>query len=80
MIFITLLLIKYFLYFRGGKAKDLVDQKPRFFQSHAFSMAFTALFFGVSISYMFWGAFYIRQVLRVQLIPTDALFHKVCPV
>jgi hypothetical protein len=62
---ITLLIIvvNYFLYIRSGKAKEIVSYKPKILGSNTLSIIITIIFLLVSISYLFWGSFYTREIL-----------------
>lgn len=57
-----LIFANYIYYHRTGKAKELVNNKPMFFSSHKLSLALTLLFFVVTLSFLFWGPGYVKQI------------------
>ncbi len=64
--FTVLLLIigaNYYLLYRTGKAKQIVQSRPKFFKSHNLSIALTLLFAVGAVSLMFWGPIYLKGVL-----------------
>lgn len=48
---------------RTGKAKEVVKEEPRFFNSHALSILITFLFFAITTSFLFWGSGYVGNVI-----------------
>ena len=62
-IFLGVVIINYFFYSKAGRAKNIIVNKPQIL-NQSFSIAITGFITLVSISYLFWGSFYIRQVLE----------------
>ncbi len=62
-IFVTIMVVNYLVFYRTGKGKRLVKEKPKFFNSHRLSILFTLLFFLITTSFLFWGPIYIKNIL-----------------
>lgn len=60
---IFMIAIFYFTLHRTGRARKIVKEKPRFFNSHAVSILITFLFFAITTSFLFWGSSYVGNVL-----------------
>lgn len=65
MIVITLfiMVINYFLFYRTGKAKNIIKLKPKIFNSNSLSIVFVILFFIITSSFLFWGPILVKQIL-----------------
>jgi hypothetical protein len=62
-IFGLVLLTNYLIYHRTGKNKQIVESKPKFFNSHNASVAITVSFILFTTSFLFWMADYVMYVL-----------------
>jgi len=63
---ICMFLIFNFFYFnKSGRASKIVKEKPMFFSNHKLSTIIVLLFFIVTLSFLFWGAFYTKYLLEV---------------
>jgi hypothetical protein len=56
-------LIVYYIFHKSGIAKEVVKQKPMFFNNHIFSIIISILFFIMTVSFMFWGPTYTKEIL-----------------
>lgn len=67
MLGINLLMITvfYLTFHRTGKAKEIVKEKPKFFNSHTLSILITFLFFAITTSFLFWGSGYVKNILGI---------------
>jgi hypothetical protein len=65
MIGLTLIVIlaNYFIYGKSGKNLEIINSKPKFFNSNFLSIIITILFFVISVSVLFWGPVYTKNVL-----------------
>jgi len=65
MLAINLLMIAvfYLTLHRTGKAKEIVKNKPMFFNNHVLSIWITFLFFALTSSYLFWGSICVGNIL-----------------
>lgn len=63
-IFILIVVANYLIYYRTGRNKDIIERKPRFFNSRGVSIVITILFFLVTTSFLFWGADYLMDVIN----------------
>lgn len=62
-IFLLILAINYFYYNRSGRAREIVTEKPLLFGNSKISIWFTILFFLITISWLFWGHFYMNYLM-----------------
>lgn len=62
-IFLVIVTINYFVYYRTGKYKEIVATKPQFFNSHNASIVITVLFIVITTSFLFWMADYLMVVI-----------------
>jgi uncharacterized membrane protein HdeD (DUF308 family) len=62
-IFLLITGIIYLRYYRNGKAQKVVQEKPKFFNSHRLSIVLTILFFLFTASFLFWEAGYVGGIL-----------------
>jgi len=60
---IFMILVFYLALHRTGKAKEIVKNKPMFFNSYVLSILITFLFFVLTSSYLFWGSIYVGNIL-----------------
>lgn len=56
----------YFTLHRTTKAKEIVKEKPKFFNSHVLSILITFLFFAITTSFLFWGSGYVGNILETK--------------
>ena len=61
-IFVVIMVINYLIYHRTGKNKQIVENKPKFFNSNKASVVITGTFFLVTTSFLFWMADYLMHV------------------
>lgn len=57
------LLFNYFYFDKSGRARKIVKDKPMFFLNHKLSIVIAALFFIITLSFLFWGAAYTKYLL-----------------
>lgn len=62
-IFVLTMGINYLLFYRKGKAKEIVKEQPKFFNNHMLSIILTVLFFLITASFLFWEAGYVGSIL-----------------
>jgi hypothetical protein len=62
-IFLSIIAINYFVYYRTGKYRKIVEAKPRFFNSHRASIVITVMFIGITTSFLFWMADYLMFII-----------------
>lgn len=64
MIFIVglFLLANYIYFYKSGRAKKIVKEKPMFYSSKKISITITVIFFIVFSSSILWGPFLVRYV------------------
>ena len=62
-IFLVIMIINYFVYFRTGRAKQVVKEQPMFFDNQKLSIVITAIFLIVCISFLFWSPIYVKNLL-----------------
>lgn len=60
---VLMIFILYLTLHRTGKAKNIVKEKPMFFNNHVLSILITFLFFAVTSSYLFWGSICVGNIL-----------------
>lgn len=65
-IFVAIMVINYFVFYRTGKGKRLIKEKPKFFNSHKLSILLTLIFFLITTSLLFLGPIYIKNLLGVR--------------
>lgn len=63
---LLMIVVLYFTLYRTGKAREIVKQKPMFFNSHVLSILITVLFFVITTSFLFWEPGYIRFILETR--------------
>ena len=63
---VLMVLILYLTLHRSGKAKEIVKEKPMFFNNHLLSVLITFLFFAATSSYLFWGSIYVRNIIETR--------------
>jgi len=56
------LLFNYLHFYKSGRSRKIVKEKPMFFSSHKLSVALTLLFFIATFSTLIWGAVYARYL------------------
>lgn len=57
------ILINYLYFIRSGRYKIILEKKPKILNSNLFSVFFVVLFFLITISFMFWGPIYAKELL-----------------
>ena len=62
-IFVVIMVINYLMFYRSGKGKRLVKEKPKFNGSHKLSVLLTFVFFLITTSYLFFGPILIKSIL-----------------
>ena len=62
-VFIAVMVVNYMVFYRRGKGKQLVKEKPQLFNNHKLSMLFTSVFFLTTTSWLFWGPILIKDIL-----------------
>jgi len=56
------MLLNYFVFLFVEKAQDIIEKKPRFYDSHCISIVVVLLFFLFTNSLLFWAADYLLYV------------------
>jgi len=59
----AIIVFNYFFYIQGGRGKKIIDEKSQSTSLSKLSMLVTALFAILSVSFLFWGSFYVRDIL-----------------
>lgn len=59
----AIIVFNYFFYIQGGRGKNIINEKSAASLSKP-SMLLTALFTILSVSFLFWGSGYVRDVLN----------------
>ncbi len=62
-IFVAIMVVNYLVFYRTGKGKRLVKEKPKFNNSHKLSVLLTSVFFLITTSYLFWGPILLKSIL-----------------
>lgn len=62
-VFVVILIVNYLIFYRTGKGKQLVTEKPKFYANHKLSVFFTLCFFIITSSYLFWGPVLTKELL-----------------
>jgi len=65
-IFSIIMAVNYLVFYRIEKGKRLVKEKPKLLKSHRLSILFTLIFFLVTISFLFFGPIYVRNILETK--------------
>ncbi|WP_461634297.1 hypothetical protein [Labilibaculum euxinus] len=60
---LLIIAIFYFRLHRTGRAKEIVKEKPMFFNNHLLTILITFLFFAITTSFLFWGSGYVGDIL-----------------
>jgi hypothetical protein len=63
-IFVTIMVVNYCGFYRTGKGKRLVEEKPKFCNNHRLSVFLSLMFFLITTSFLFWGPIYIKYILN----------------
>ncbi len=61
LIFICIFIRNYFMLFKGGQNKEIIKQKPCFFNNHKLTILLIIIFFITSSSFLFWGPVYLKN-------------------
>jgi hypothetical protein len=64
MVMVFILLINYFFYYRSGRFKAIIEEKPVFWGNERLSMLLTAGISLLIVSWMFWGAILGKSLLE----------------
>ena len=69
-----LMLLFYFKYYKSGRGKQIVKkEKPKFFGSNTASIILTVLFFLISMSFLFFSADIVREILEMKKAATSPM-------
>lgn len=63
-IFVLIFIINSYLIYNSESTKKIIKEKPRFFNNQKLSIILTITFFVLTMSYLFWGSIYIRNILE----------------
>lgn len=63
-IFIIIVIVNYLIFYKSGKGKQLVKEKPKVLNSHKVSLLFTVIFFLITTSCLFWGPILVKILLE----------------
>ena len=63
-IFLLIVLINYFLYFKSGKGREIVIAKPKMFNNKNLSIIIVSLFFISTACFFMWEPNYILQTMQ----------------
>lgn len=61
--FVLIMGINYLKFYRNGRAEEIINERPMFFNNHKLSIALTILFFLITASFLFWEAGYVGNIL-----------------
>lgn len=64
LILVIIIFLNYFNYSYLKKSEAIVNEKPKYFGSHLFSILVTMIFFVSSSSLMFWGPIYTKSIFN----------------
>jgi hypothetical protein len=64
--FVLIMGINYLIFYRNGKAEEIVKEQPKFFNDHKLSITLTILFFLITASFLFWEAGFVRNILETR--------------
>jgi hypothetical protein len=56
-VFVIIAIINYFAYLSSRRVQELIKQRPLFFNSIPFTIAFTVIFFLGTLSWFFWSTY-----------------------
>ena len=59
----SMILINFLIFHRTGKAKKVIKEKPKFYNSNSVSIVITLLFFLFTLSLLFWVSDYLLYVI-----------------
>lgn len=62
-VFVAVLALSYFYYYKKDKATDIIKNKPKFFNSNMVSILLTILFFVLTSSFLFWEPIYSKGII-----------------
>lgn len=62
-LFVMIIVVNYLVFYRSGKGKRLVKEKPKFYNNHKLSILLTFMFFLITTSYLFWGPILLKSIL-----------------
>lgn len=62
-ILVLIIIINYLYYNRTNRATEIIKNKPKFFGSHKLSIALVLITSLIAVSWLFWGSFYIRNII-----------------
>ena len=62
-IFIAFVIKNYFVFYRSGKYKRIIEDKPMFFNSHKISILLTLLYAIITISSLFWAPVVVKDII-----------------
>jgi hypothetical protein len=63
-IFLLIVAVNYLIYFKTGRNKKVIENKPKFFNSNRASIILTGIFFLVTTSFLFWMGDYLVYVIN----------------
>jgi hypothetical protein len=58
------LTMNYLLFYKSGRYKTLLKEKPKFLASNIASIILTGVFFLITASFIFWGPIYAKDLLQ----------------
>ncbi len=62
-VFVMIIIINFLVFYRSGKGKQLVKEKPKFYNNHKLSVFLTFVFFFITTSCLFWGPILIKNII-----------------
>jgi len=62
-VFVVICAFNCWVYIIRGKGKEVIGNKPLYFNNKRFSVVFTILFFLITFSWLFWGSIYGKYLL-----------------
>jgi len=65
-IFVAIMIVNYLVFYKTGKGKRLVEERPKFFNNHRLSIFITLMFFLITTSFLFWGPIYLKNILNAR--------------
>lgn len=65
-IFVAIMVVNYLVFYRIGKGKRLVEEKPKYFNNHQLSIFLTLMFFLITTSFLFLIPISIKNILNMR--------------
>lgn len=60
----SMIFVNYLIFHHTGKAKEIIKEKPKLYDSNSISIIVTSLFFVITTSLLFWVSDYLLYVIE----------------